>query len=240
MIAWALEMIEAIDEQYQVTAEGKFGECGSSFVPSIRRAVLQGADLTHRDIRGQSFTLTKGPLPLCKEVEFKLKIIKSVAEHPPRSSGLTSLSDEITYRRKPLTYAHGGLASLLGQFPGHLKVHHEDVGDAAPRFEIGGESFGKFMVKHFMRGEDDPRNLYSVIADHYRLAAENQLMDADDGAILWWGYAANMVRSDGTRGDWKPGDLRVGPSRAKEDAENYTVGDLRYAISQARIAAAVS
>lgn len=65
-----------------------------------------------------------------------------------------------------------------------------------------------------------------------RLAAENQLMDADDASILWFGYAANMVRADGTKGDWVPEDGR------KENTDGYTLGDLRYAISQARKAAA--
>ena len=65
-----------------------------------------------------------------------------------------------------------------------------------------------------------------------RLAAENQLMDADDASILWFGFAANMVRADGTKGDWVPEDGR------KENTDGYTLGDLRYAISQAGKAAA--
>ena len=42
MLSWALEMIEAVDEEFQVTAKKRFNECGSAFVPSIRRSVLQG------------------------------------------------------------------------------------------------------------------------------------------------------------------------------------------------------
>ena len=57
-------------------------------------------------------------------------------------------------------------------------------------------------------------------------------MDAEDAAILWWGYGANLVRADGTRGEWQPGDGR------KEDTEGYQLRDLRYAIGHARKAMA--
>jgi tetratricopeptide (TPR) repeat protein len=234
LLAWALEMIEAVDEEYQVTTKRRFDECGSAFMPSIRRSVLQGVDAAHRDLRGQSFTLTKGPFPIGKEVQLKMKMIRSATEHPPRDFNLTRLQDDAIYRRKPLTYAHGGLASLLGRMPGFIEmVPDEADADMPPNFEIGGESFFKFMVENkLLHGHHDPRNLYAVIAEHYRLAAENQLMDADDAAILWFGYAANMVRADATKGSWVPSD------GAKENTDGYTLGDLRYAIRQARKAAA--
>ena len=50
-------------------------------------------DEMHRELRGESFSLTKGPFPINKEVEFAMKIIKSAIEHPPREFGLASLSD---------------------------------------------------------------------------------------------------------------------------------------------------
>ena len=49
--------------------------------------------------------------------------------------------------------------------------------------------------------EDDGRNVYAIIAEHYRLAASVQLHGLDDEAILWWAFAALCVRSHDVRGD---------------------------------------
>ena len=46
----------------------------------------------------------------------------AVAEFPPHEFGLPGLQNEVAFRRKPLTYAHGALASLLGQLRGEIKV----------------------------------------------------------------------------------------------------------------------
>ena len=142
-LTWAIDMLEAVDQEFRVSERRAFDECGSAFRPSIKRAVWQCADASHRDLRrvSQSCTLFKGAFPLIKEVEMAQKIIRSgetrppatdalaashsartcaVAEFPPHEFGLPGLQNEVAFRRKPLTYAHGALASLLGQLRGEL------------------------------------------------------------------------------------------------------------------------
>ena len=78
-LTWAIDMLEAVDQEFKVSERRAFDECGSAFRPSIKRAVWQCADASHRDLRrvSQSFTLFKGAFPLIKEVEMAQKIIRS-------------------------------------------------------------------------------------------------------------------------------------------------------------------
>lgn len=98
-----------------------------------------------------------------------MKIIKSATEHPPREFGLRSLSEDVIYRRKPLTYAYGGLASLLARLPGSIRVVHDEISNRGepPQFLIGDENYAQFMTTHkLLHGSHDPRNHYALVAEH--------------------------------------------------------------------------
>ena len=98
-----------------------------------------------------------------------MKIIKSATEHPPREFGLRSLSEDVVYRRKPLTYAYSGLASLLARLPGSIRIVHDEISNRGepPQFMIGDENCAQFMTTHkLLHGFHDPRNLYALIAEH--------------------------------------------------------------------------
>jgi hypothetical protein len=187
------------------------------------------ASRLHSDLRGDSFRLQNGPFQICNEIRFNKRIIDSVAQHPPRTLPHTHFQphDEVAFYLKPLAFAHTSLAVLLGKMPGHLV--HTPGPEGSSKFMIGGEDWVAFMVSEaLLLGTKDRRCLYAVMANQYRLAAESQLLDAEDGAILWWGYAANMTKTSGYRGNWEPED--------GADAIGYTLGDLRYAIKRAQTA----
>ena len=45
-------------------------------------------------------------------------------------------------------------------------------------------------------------NAFDLIAKHYRVAAENELPDKENGTIYWWAYAATLAQSGiGTLGE---------------------------------------
>lgn len=65
-------------------------------------------------------------------------------------------------------------------------------------------------------GPGSARSVWTMAAEQYFLAAEAELDDGKDKAILWWGCAANMCRAGATKGG------------------SYTLGELRTAIAHAR------
>ena len=40
-LTWAIDMLEAVDQEFRVSERRAFDECGSAFRPSIKRAVWQ-------------------------------------------------------------------------------------------------------------------------------------------------------------------------------------------------------
>jgi hypothetical protein len=220
-ISWAVDFIDAVDEAYNIVRDQAFVEKGSAFQPSIRRSIMLMQREIHRFLRGPgNFSLTGGAFPVSKEIDLCLGVIKSATEHAPHKMGdeFSHVMHDAAFRRSPLATAHACLASLLSQMPAHIQL----VGsDGNGRLEIDGENFHAFMRSRGLY--EHSTDLYAIITEHYRCCAEVQFKDADDAAILWWGYAGNMARSE-QRGDGKP--------------ERYTLGELRHAIAMARKARA--
>ena len=82
------------------------------------------------------------------------------------------------------------------------------------------EEFGQIAAHHGLitdeeRADCDP---FALIAKHYHLAAENELPDSDEGAILWWAFAANMALAKLESG-FTMGDLRQAIQSAKDAEE---------------------
>ena len=119
--------------------------------------------------------------------------------------GPAPLIHDAAFRRSPLATAHACLASLISQFPAHWRF----VGSGeSERLTIDGIDAHEFLDSF---GLDTAPDIYAICAEHYRQAAEVQLSGSDDGAILWWGYGANMVRTT-CRADGKPGRYTCAPS----------------------------
>ena len=115
------------------------------------------------------------------------------------------LIHDAAFRRSPLATAHACLASLISQFPAHWRF----VGSGeSERLTIDGIDAHEFLDSF---GLDTAPDIYAICAEHYRQAAEVQLSGSDDGAILWWGFGANMVRTT-CRADGKPGRYTCAPS----------------------------
>ena len=169
------------------------------------------------NFQGSSYDLTGGPFPVSKEIDLCNAVIKSATDHPPHAmGGMGHLIHDAAFRRVPLASAHSLLASVLSQIPAHLRVvGSEAEGSARPM--VGTTDWAEFMQEKGLAVTG--ANLFAVVAEHYHLAADAQLVDADDAAILWWGFGANMVQAEG-RGDGKPG--------------GYTLGELRQGVAMAR------
>jgi hypothetical protein len=46
-----------------------------------------------------------------------------------------------------------------------------------------------------VQNQEDDCDPFALAAEHYRIAAENELPDDGNAGIYWWSYAANMARA---------------------------------------------
>ena len=208
---WATEFIESADEEFQVTKNRTYDEMGASFRHSIQIGLKMAFFQTHEALRGNDIN---GPysmeLSLDLLLDIKLMADQMTCEpmspnHPEFSHAMT----DVAMKRKPLALAHSGIASFLHTINAMLSL----------------EEFKEIAVHHglikSMNVDCDP---FALIAKHYRIAAENELQDHPDAPILWYGYAANMARSDSKSG-FTIGMLRTAMkmATAAEEARNVAI-----------------
>lgn len=128
----------------------------------------------------------------------------------PTGNGFDEWSFYTSFGRKPLAYACSYLASninALNRKPSLLmsvltKTEMIDPEREDNLFSFLAEASG---MKEF--------SVNSLLAELYRVAASQQLVDDEERSILWWGCAANIAYAGG-----------------------YTVGDLRKAVNSAAVA----
>jgi hypothetical protein len=204
---WAREFITLADLEFKVNEERSFGEKGTVFLSSFRIGMmvseLQSLSVLHGDKLQGPYSL-ESSLVLCNEI-VKMANVMEV----PRTAGMPEycyVQSDVAYRRKPLALAHSTIAASLSIYETCLKS--KDFDDMAIYYGFKNES-------------DDQRDPFAIMAEHYRIAAEAELPDAEHGAIYWWAYASNMTRAGRVRGD---GNVSRGP---------YTLGELRAAIAAA-------
>jgi hypothetical protein len=201
---WARKFIELADSEWKVSSEGTFAEKGSCFQSTFKIGVMSAELDTSIHLQ------TPGVPPNRTEAESVLTLaaeIVSMAEAmnalPDRNSYIECMHD-VSFRRKPLALAHSLIAMQLMTLT------------AKPSL------FMDISTKIGLCDEDDHRNPYAIISEHYRKAAQAQLQDDDEAPIFWWGYAGNMVRAGNVRGD------------SDSTKEGYCMGELRAAIMNAR------
>ena len=188
-----------------MTEEGAYHEKGSAFRPSFRIGMMMSELQSLNVLRGErvdgAFPIGKS-LELCVEIAEMARTMEISRGNGPYSEYNHAQCD-IAFRRKPLAIAHSTIGSNLTTLEN----------------QISREQFARIVAQHGLGNEAiDP---FAIIAEHYRIAAEAELPDAENGSIYWWAYAANMARAGNVRGD---GDLSRG---------GYTLGELRSAIAKA-------
>lgn len=136
------------------------------------------------------------------------------------------LQNHVAFYRKPFAYAHSMFGVILN------KIRAE-----CPMFVFKKEA----SYHGFIPSEDTPDedfDAFAIIAEHYRIAAENELTDAPDCAVFWWAYASNMARAKANSG-YTLGALRCAIESA-QDAEKsrdvYLFGEAARGVSHLLIA----
>jgi len=209
---WATEFIGLADEEFQVTKNRTYDEMGASFRHSIQIGLKMAFFRSHDALRGND---VNGPYSMEMSIDLLLDIkdmanqmtceVPMSPDHPEFSDAMS----DVAMKRKPLAFAHSGIASFL-----HI---------IEALFSL--EEFKEIAVHHGlienMIVDCDP---FALIAEHYRIAAENELQDDPDAPIFWYGYAANMARSDPKSG-FTIGIVRTAmkKARAAEEARDVSI-----------------
>jgi hypothetical protein len=204
---WAREFMTLADLEFKVNEERSYGEKGSAFLLSFRIGMmmseLQSLSVLHGDKLDGPYSV-EASLTLCVDIinmADKLEVPRTVGQPE-----YCYVQNDVACRRKPLALAHSTLAANVTTFGARLRP----------------EDFERMAIYFGFKNEgDDQRDQFAIIAEHYRIAAEAELPDAQDAAIYWWAYASNMARAGSVRGD---GNVSRGP---------YTLGELRTAIAMA-------
>lgn len=203
---WAREFITLADATFKVSEQGSYAEKGTCFRPSYRIGMMMSELQSQNALRGDRID---GPyhieqsLKLCMDICEMARTLEIPIDDP---SDYSYKHNVVAFRNKPLALAHSTIGSHLTVLEGILSR----------------EMFDEIAATHGLREEEnDSRDPFAIIAEHYRIAAEHELPDSATGAIYWWCYAANMARAGSVRGD---GDVSRG---------GYTLGELRSAITSA-------
>lgn len=203
-LKWARGFIELAEKMWNVQSNCDYAQKGSCFLTSFQVNVMVMELEVYDLLRGDSYIPLKGAYPL--DGFFNLARKTAAAASSPFGDNDCDLAGvgpyqrmslKIAFHRKPIALVHGGIASVTKRCTS----------------EIPNDIFVRLLVDTGLINADDTRSPYAIIAEHYCIAAEAQLPDADDAAILWWGAAANMAEAPETDG--------------------FTLGKFRYAMEKA-------
>ncbi|CAB9522667.1 Heat shock protein (Sti1) [Seminavis robusta] len=196
-LKWSREFITLLDEEYKVTENGSYGTYGTSFKPSLRVGMIMAELDLLTGLRGDA---VNGPYPISLAIDLCMELsrLANIVEDDPTPSDYQDVLQDVTWRRKPMAMAHSNIAALLNDLRCRTACH---------------EDFVLVVTHHGLIGEEEGEacDPFALIAIHYRIAAENELPDAEEGSILWWAHAANLAQAKSQR----------------------TLGELRHAISRA-------
>lgn len=202
---WARDFIALAEEEWHVKRDGDYLQKGSCFRASFQVNMLAMELKVYDQLRGNSFKFLQGAYPLIGLFQLARKAADAASspfhDHLFDGVGLhQQMSMKVAFQRKPTAQVHSIIASVIKQCS--EKVSDEDL--------------LRLLARTGFIEADDTRSLFAIIVEHYRIAANAQLPDADDAAILWWGVAANMAGAPETDG--------------------FTLGEFRYAMKKADIA----
>eukprot|EP00526_Cylindrotheca_closterium_P006126 CAMPEP_0113605626 /NCGR_PEP_ID=MMETSP0017_2-20120614/2427_1 /TAXON_ID=2856 /ORGANISM="Cylindrotheca closterium" /LENGTH=592 /DNA_ID=CAMNT_0000514127 /DNA_START=57 /DNA_END=1835 /DNA_ORIENTATION=- /assembly_acc=CAM_ASM_000147 len=197
---WANDFISLLDNEFQVTATESFEEKGTAFRPSIRVGSLMSQLMSLEILRCDQIN---GPYSM----EMVLDLCVDIIEMANRVGSLDRgdeyyyIQDEVAFRRKPLALANSVIAAHLNR----LKTLFNP------------EEFKGIVLHHgLFTDEEADCDPFALIAKHYEIAAENELPDADEASMYWWGAGAAMAQANPSHG--------------------FTLGQLRRAIRMAEAA----
>lgn len=175
-LQWAIDFINAMDEEFQVTKEKSYSEKGSSFRETFRIGVLLSHFDLHEQLRGHEMN---GPYPMQKSIDMCLDMIE-MANNIRREGYANNAAQEIAYIRKPLSVACACIGRML------LEVY----------CNFSEKDWKQIYFHHgFMTELDADVDALEIIAEHYRIAAEEEIDDAPDKAVFWWTYAAYKLQT---------------------------------------------
>ena len=187
---WAREFITLADKEFDVSSTKRYQEFGSAFKPSFRIGMMVAELITLQAVRGSRAAGGGGnsvsgqysmetSLELCMEI-IQMAELVDVSDQP---NEYLLVQWDVAARRKPLSIAHGTIAHHLNLLRG-----------------LNPTQFQQIVSKHglidtTLYADDEECDPFAVIAHHYRIAADNELADSDQGASLWWAHAACMAQA---------------------------------------------
>ena len=208
---WARKFITLATEKFKDQLEGSYDEKGSTFMPCYLVGNVIAETETFIYLRGNDWNLCTGSYTVDEALGLLTEIMRlaELSTKWEQAADFSGISCDVAYRRMPLAYAHSTIAYTIMKMSN--KFQSEDI--------------DPILIRHKLKLPSDPRNYYAIIAEHYRRAAEYEIVDSYNTCSSWWGYAGNMIRSGSVRGD-------LVPSRT-----GYTLSELRHAIHKAEEAA---
>ncbi len=208
---WAIDFIDLLDEEFNVKKSGAYEEKGSSFRESFQIGILMSNLHKHEALRGHcvdgAYPMSRS-LDLCIELSNMANRLKIGDHFAMYNDAYIEAQWEYATKRKALILAHSNIGSILNTM----------------REIFSPENFKKIIMEYddfFDIPTNDceyDRNFdpYVLAASHYKIAAENELEDAEDAPIYWWAYAGLMARSDPNKSGFTLGMLKDAMRKARE------------------------
>jgi hypothetical protein len=209
---WAEDFISLADNEFKVTEEGMYDEKGSCFRPSFRIGMMVSRLHSLNSLRGDSIDGSysiSGSLTLCQDIVEMASKIELVEKYRGELTNYHRIQHEVAWRRKHLAVAHSVIAS-------HWNILTEGLTQ---------EDFHKVVTRHGLEVNQDFVDPFALIAEQYRLAAKNELPDAESAAVFWWGVDANMARAE-SRSGFTLGEVRSAISEVRKQRNRGTLDSL--------------
>ncbi|CAJ1962731.1 unnamed protein product [Cylindrotheca closterium] len=181
---WANRFISLLDNEFRVSATESFEEKGTSFRPSLRVGSLMSQLMSLEILRCDQIN---GPYSMEMTLDLCVDIIEMANSVGNLDRGIEydRVQDEVAFRRKPLALANSVIAAHLNR----LKTLFSP------------DEFKGIVLHHgLILDEDADCDPFALIAKHYEIAAENELPDANEGSMYWWGAGAAMAQANPSSG----------------------------------------
>mmetsp|Transcript_3531 Transcript_3531/g.7804 ORF Transcript_3531/g.7804 Transcript_3531/m.7804 type:complete len:735 (-) Transcript_3531:443-2647(-) len=189
---WAHEFIKLADDEWKVSENENYTQCGASFRKSFQVGILWMELVTAQTLRND-----ETPKLEIAVYEFNLaqEIITIAKKQPrPTENSFDSWMFYTSFSRKPLAFACSYLASTMHSMRNNPDLLLEVIARTGLFYPDRGDNLFSLVSEATAK---DEFSVNSMIAETYKLAAMNQLLDDKETAILFWGCAVHIAYAGG-------------------------------------------
>lgn len=211
-LKWANKFIKLADKEWKVTENESYETHGVTFRKSFQVNILLMEMVT-------AFTIRNHVKPKLEELVYEFDLAQEIItiakqQLPPTSNTFNGWMFYTVFSRKPLAYCCSHLAGTMNTMKSYPQLFIEAI-ERSGMADPNREDNLMTLITETSAFDSVELNMNALIAETYKLAAMAQLHDDKETSILWWGYASHICHAGG----------------------GYTMGNLRYGINKAAIAA---